>query len=349
MHRFVRLSPARPAALVAFGTALTDGDHVRSEPRAREEGLGALCRAAALDPASADVIGALAGAAFRLGRFAEVLRLIRWLQRIDPRSAGAHAMRSVVASMLGNLNANAVDARRSVPLAALAPLAAVPGIAWISLQKGGPAAQAKAPPPGMKLADWTDEVGDFADTAALIAQLGLVISVDTAVCHLAGALAKPVWVLSRFDANPRKAGIDNGGDAMAAMGCLPARWVFARPERVLPFAATPDPAAFRQAVRKRAEVQIRDWSRWRAVRNSGCSRPGERLRSASGMRPARSRGSGASVTRSTVTSSSVPGRMRVTRPASAPVPVSNASPSMSSTASGACGLGGGVNGLPTFT
>jgi ADP-heptose:LPS heptosyltransferase len=45
-----------------------------------------------------------------------------------------------------------------------------------------------------------DEMGDFADTAALIANLDLVISVDTAVAHLAAALGKPVWLLDRFDA-----------------------------------------------------------------------------------------------------------------------------------------------------
>ncbi len=44
-----------------------------------------------------------------------------------------------------------------------------------------------------------DEIGDFADTAALIANLDLVISVDTAVAHLAAALGKPVWMLNRFD------------------------------------------------------------------------------------------------------------------------------------------------------
>jgi len=98
--------------------------------------------------------------------------------------------------------ANAVDRRRSLTLAALTPLAAVPGVAvecvFVSLQKGPPAAQAKEPPPGMELIDWMDEVGDFADTAALIACLDLVITVDTSVAHLAGALGKPVWVLSRF-------------------------------------------------------------------------------------------------------------------------------------------------------
>lgn len=87
------------------------------------------------------------------------------------------------------------DARRSIPLAAFAPLA---GLAdFVSLQKGAPAAQ--APPAGMVLHDFTTELNDFADTAALIEALDLVISVDTAVVHLAGALGKPVWLLNRYD------------------------------------------------------------------------------------------------------------------------------------------------------
>jgi ADP-heptose:LPS heptosyltransferase len=49
------------------------------------------------------------------------------------------------------------------------------------------------------LHDWTDELGDFADTAALIEALDLVVTVDTSVVHLAGALGKPVWLLNRFD------------------------------------------------------------------------------------------------------------------------------------------------------
>jgi ADP-heptose:LPS heptosyltransferase len=51
----------------------------------------------------------------------------------------------------------------------------------------------------MVLHDFTAELGDFADTAALVEALDLVISVDTAVAHLAGALGKPVWMLNRFD------------------------------------------------------------------------------------------------------------------------------------------------------
>jgi tetratricopeptide (TPR) repeat protein len=93
----------------------------------------------------------------------------------------------------------AVDGRRSIDLARLAPLAAVPGVSFVSLQKGPPAAQAATPPAGMRLLDFTEELDDFADTAALVEALDLVISVDTSVLHLAGALGKPVWLLNRFD------------------------------------------------------------------------------------------------------------------------------------------------------
>ena len=87
------------------------------------------------------------------------------------------------------------DRDRSVSLSALAPLAEVKGVRFHSLQKGEPARQARTPPPGMNLVDLTDELKDFADTAALIANLDLVVSVDTAVVHLAGAMARPVWTL----------------------------------------------------------------------------------------------------------------------------------------------------------
>ncbi|TWA69916.1 Tfp pilus assembly protein PilF [Azospirillum brasilense] len=100
----------------------------------------------------------------------------------------------------GDMKANSVDRRRSLTLEALAPLAGIPGVAFYSLQIGEAGAQAKAPPPGMEVVDWTGHIRDFADTAAFIDELDLVVTVDTSVCHLAGGLGKPVWVLSRFDA-----------------------------------------------------------------------------------------------------------------------------------------------------
>ncbi|MCC6717963.1 MAG: glycosyltransferase [Acetobacteraceae bacterium] len=92
-----------------------------------------------------------------------------------------------------------IDRRRSFGLAALAPLATVSGVSFVSLQKGPAAAQAAAPPPGMVLHDWTGALGDFAATAALMQALDLVISADTAPLHLAGALGRPVWLLDRYD------------------------------------------------------------------------------------------------------------------------------------------------------
>jgi len=90
------------------------------------------------------------------------------------------------------------DRNRSMTLAQLAPLMQVPGARFFSLQKGEPAAQARTLPAALRLVDWTDDLNDFADTAALIANLDLVISVDTAVAHLAGAMGKPVWLMLPF-------------------------------------------------------------------------------------------------------------------------------------------------------
>ncbi|WP_242012676.1 tetratricopeptide repeat protein [Acetobacter lambici] len=92
-----------------------------------------------------------------------------------------------------------VDQRRSINLHSMAPLAKVPNILFYSLQVGEKGIQAKTPPAGMKLVNHTNLLHDFDDTAALIANLDMVISVDTSVVHLAAALGKPVWMLSRFD------------------------------------------------------------------------------------------------------------------------------------------------------
>jgi Flp pilus assembly protein TadD len=98
----------------------------------------------------------------------------------------------------GQPHAKAIDQRRSMKLAEMAPLGAVPGCVFVSLQLGPPAAETATAP--FPLIDVTDRLTDFADTAALVGGLDLIITVDTAVAHLAGALGKPVWLLSRLDA-----------------------------------------------------------------------------------------------------------------------------------------------------
>jgi hypothetical protein len=105
-----------------------------------------------------------------------------WAGSSHPEDAGAHI----------------IDNRRSLGLGELASLADIAGIHLISLQKDPPGESALAPA-GMTLIDPMPEVTDFADTAALVANLDLVISVDTSVAHLAGALGRRVWLLSRYD------------------------------------------------------------------------------------------------------------------------------------------------------
>lgn len=78
------------------------------------------------------------------------------------------------------------------------------GIEFFSLQKGeGAEAELKKYKAQLwksgNLHNFADELKDFSDTAALINQLDLVISVDTSTAHLAGAMGKPVWILNRFD------------------------------------------------------------------------------------------------------------------------------------------------------
>jgi tetratricopeptide (TPR) repeat protein len=85
------------------------------------------------------------------------------------------------------------DRRRSIPLAEFAPFAVVPNVQWFSLQYGARAEEAA--PAGLALTRFGEEIGAMSDTAAVIAQLDLVISADTSVAHLAGAMGIPVWLL----------------------------------------------------------------------------------------------------------------------------------------------------------
>ena len=92
------------------------------------------------------------------------------------------------------------DARRSIALEMLKPVLDVPRVRFYSLQKG-PAARELSEQADLvaRITDYTDEFADFADTAAFVDNLDLVITVDTAVAHLAGAMDKPVWILNRLD------------------------------------------------------------------------------------------------------------------------------------------------------
>jgi Flp pilus assembly protein TadD len=89
------------------------------------------------------------------------------------------------------------DHRRSLPLASLAPLFSLPGIAWHSLQNGSAAAQLDRVAAASAIVPLAPQ-NDVAHTAALVDALDAVVTVDTGIAHLAGALGKPVFVLLPF-------------------------------------------------------------------------------------------------------------------------------------------------------
>ncbi len=120
-------------------------------------------------------------------------RIAAWREKI-----GDHSDHQNVGLVWAGRPDHKNDRQRSMRLEQFAPLAEIKSIRFHSLQKGPAAAQADAPPPGMDLTNWTKDLHDFTETAALIANLDLLISVDTSVAHLAGAIGKPVWVLIPF-------------------------------------------------------------------------------------------------------------------------------------------------------
>lgn len=87
------------------------------------------------------------------------------------------------------------DARRSMPASSLGRLTGVEGVRWVSLQKGERADGRDRVPAGLGIEDVSSRLHDLGDTAAVVMQCDLVITVDTAVAHLAGALGRPVWVM----------------------------------------------------------------------------------------------------------------------------------------------------------
>jgi tetratricopeptide (TPR) repeat protein len=122
---------------------------------------------------------------------ADAARVVVWRDAVAPEEA-----RLKVGLVWAGRPQQWDDRKRSMSLSMLAPLAAVGGVAFYSLQKGAAATEAAAPPAGMRLVDLSARIGDFSDTAALASLLDLVITIDTSVAHLAGAMGLPVWVLT---------------------------------------------------------------------------------------------------------------------------------------------------------
>jgi Flp pilus assembly protein TadD len=117
-------------------------------------------------------------------------RLAAWRSKVPQ-----DGMKNVGLVWSGHLEGRRLD-KRSNSVELFAPLATIHGVQFFSLQVGPASSQPR--PWRMDIVDYTANIRDFADTAALVSHLDLVICVDTSVAHLAGALAKPVWVLVPF-------------------------------------------------------------------------------------------------------------------------------------------------------
>jgi Flp pilus assembly protein TadD len=182
-----------PPALVRLMRGLKDIDRVVAHGEALPP-FDAQCPMMSLPLAMGTVLETIPAPSPYL--YADTAERLAWRDRLDALAVSAPRVGIVWAGnpRLGNAAATATDRRRSIAPDLLRPLFGVEGITWFTLQKDGP-----PPPPGVRLLDAMGGMRDFADTAALISNLDLVISVDTAVAHLAAALGKPVWLLNRFD------------------------------------------------------------------------------------------------------------------------------------------------------
>jgi hypothetical protein len=120
----------------------------------------------------------------------------KWRSKLAPANGTLR-----VALVWAGTPTHANDRHRSIPLAKLAPMAAVQNVRWYSLQFG-PAAQQERPA-GLKVIDLTPDVRDFGDTAAILNELDLLVTVDTSPAHVAGAMGRPVWVMMPFNCDWR--------------------------------------------------------------------------------------------------------------------------------------------------
>jgi len=92
---------------------------------------------------------------------------------------------------------------KSIPVRELVPLLSLPELSFVSLQVGPAESLAALGALAARVSDFTADIRDFGDTAAIISQLDLVISSDTSVAHVAGAMGKPTWLVDRFNADWR--------------------------------------------------------------------------------------------------------------------------------------------------
>jgi hypothetical protein len=122
-------------------------------------------------------------------------KVAAWAEQLDTRLP--HGYRRVGIVWAGRPT-HGNDHNRSTTLASLAPLGELPDVALVSVQKGPARVQIADYRGRAPLLDLGDEIGDFADTAAILENLDVLITIDTSVAHLAGAMGKRVWIMLAF-------------------------------------------------------------------------------------------------------------------------------------------------------
>ena len=168
------------------------------------EGFAGVAEVAAIESAlatpsampAADVAAPLLSLPFLLGLGETTPRAMPpYLAAAPARLSRPGDARPLVGLVWAGNPANQSDATRSLALVRLAPALALPGLRWLSLQFGPRAADIAAAGLGERIEDLSERLGDFAATARIVAALDLVVTVDTAMAHLAGALGKETWLL----------------------------------------------------------------------------------------------------------------------------------------------------------